>query len=240
MQVHFTNPPVESYVDHISLTGFTAAGKKLLQPDGCWDFTVLRRSNGERMVRMYQATKAVVIEHAPGDEIFAISFKPGVSIPFLPREARHDKGIGLSFFGRDSFMIGSDRFEIPTPYNAPVLVQRLIQKGLLKTHSNVVATLGGQPPMTSERTLQRSFLQGTGLTKKYFTQIKRAQEAVVLLKAGTSAAQVASDLGYSDQAHMTKSLKYIMGQTPGQIYQTTDGVTPWTSSASYKLLATYS
>src|SRR5687768_16310088 len=127
MQVHFVSVPIESYIHHISLTSFNDAGKKILQPDGCWDLTILRRSDGTRIVRIYQATKAVTIEHAPGDEILGISFKPGVFIPFLPREARHDKGIGLNFFGEHGFMIGSDRFEIPTTENASSFVLRLIQ-----------------------------------------------------------------------------------------------------------------
>lgn len=235
MQTH----SIESYVHHISLTHFDVAGKKLLQPDGYWDLTVLRRSNGTLLIRMYQATKAVVIEHAAGDEILAISFKPGVFIPFLPREARHDKGIALPFFGPHCFMIGGDRFEIPTPENAPLLVQQMIQRGILQTHSSVVAVLAGDPLAVSDRTLQRAFLQGTGLTQKYFAQIKRAQRAVALLQTGTPAAQVAGDLGYSDQPHMTKSLKHIMGQTPHQIYRTKDGITSWRSSIFYELLATF-
>lgn len=223
MQVHAINTPIGTFVHHISLTNFKVAGKKILQPDGCWDLTVLRRSNGAQIVRMYQSTKAVVIEHEPGDEILGISFKPGVFTPFLPREAHHDKGIGLPLFGPHNFMIGSDRFEIPTAENIPVLVQRLVQKGILQTQASVAAMLGGQTIDASARTLQRAFLQGTGLTQKYFSQIVRAQKAVLLLQASTSAAQVASDLGYTDQAHMTKSLKHIMGQTPNQIYQSKIG-----------------
>ncbi|HVI69383.1 MAG TPA: helix-turn-helix domain-containing protein [Magnetospirillaceae bacterium] len=238
MQVHFIHTPIESYVHHISLTRFGVAGKKILQPDGCWDLTVLRRSNGTRIMRIYQATKAVVIEHEPGDEILAISFKPGVFIPFLPRDARHDKGVGLFFFGPQNFMLGYDRFEIPSPENALGLVQKLIQRGVLHMRTDVMAVLDGHPPEVSDRTLQRAFLQSTGLTYKYLAQIKRAQKAVALLQTGISAAQVAGDLGYTDQAHMTHSLKYIMGQTPHQIYRATDDITPWKSSSFYELLVT--
>jgi AraC-like DNA-binding protein len=227
---------IESFVHHISLTKFDLAGKKILQPDGYWDLTVLRRSNGTRLVRMYQTTKAVVIEHEPGDEILAISFKPGIFIPFLPHEARHDKGVALPFFGPGCFMIGSERFEIPTPENTHILIQRMIQKGVLQTHKIVVGALNGQPPVASDRTLQRGFLQSTGLTQKYFTQIKRAQKAVSMLQTGASAAWVAGDLGYSDQAHMTKSLKYIMGQTPGQICRGEDSTESWRSSIFYRIL----
>ena len=56
-----------------------------------------------------------------------------------------------------------------------------------------------------------------GVTYKTFTQIERAQKAVALLQQGRPAADVAFALGYSDQPHMIRSVKAIMGQTPGQI-----------------------
>lgn len=240
MQSHSTNPRIELYIDHISLTRFNVACKSLLQPDGCWDFTFLRRGNGDITIRMYHATKPVVLDHSPGDEILGISFKTGVFIPSLPNDARHDKGVAIPFFGPRNFMIGGDRFEIPTPENTLELVRRLLQKGILQTHSNVIATLGGKPIEVSERTLQRAFIQSTGLTQKYLAQIKRAQAAIDLLQSGVSAVQVAGDLGYSDQAHMTKSLRHIMGQTPNQIAELKKSIKPWRSSASsYKLLAAY-
>ena len=75
----------------------------------------------------------------------------------------------------------------------------------------------GRPKAMTERTLQRHFLKTTGLTYKAFTQIERAQKAVALLQQGRPAADVAFALGYSDQPHMIRSLRAIMGQTPGQI-----------------------
>lgn len=239
MLTQFIHVPIESYVDHISLTRFSVTGKKLLQPDGCWDLTMLRRNKGECLVRMYHATKAVVIDHEPGDEILAISFKQGVFVPFAPHDARHDKGFGLPLFGQNGFMVGGDRFEIPSPESTPQLVQRLVQKGILQSHTNVAAALNGETSAVSGRTLQRAFLQSTGVTQKYLTQIKRAQETVSLLQSGVSAVQVAGDLGYTDQAHMTKSLKYLMGQTPKQVSGAIDSVLPWRLSDSYELLATF-
>ena len=65
--------------------------------------------------------------------------------------------------------------------------------------------------------MQRHFLKTTGLTYKTFTQIERAQQAMALIAQGRPAADVAFALGYSDQPHMIRSIKAIMGQTPGQI-----------------------
>jgi AraC-like DNA-binding protein len=47
--------------------------------------------------------------------------------------------------------------------------------------------------------------------------IRRAQEAVRRLKRGEPPAAVAADLGYSDQPHMIKSIKTIMGRLPSDL-----------------------
>ena len=40
---------------------------------------------------------------------------------------------------------------------------------------------------------------------------------IELLAGGKRAIDVALELGYSDQSHLTRALKAIMGQTPGQV-----------------------
>jgi AraC-like DNA-binding protein len=39
----------------------------------------------------------------------------------------------------------------------------------------------------------------------------------MLLRGGVSAVNVAYELGYFDQAHLTRSLTHFVGQTPSQI-----------------------
>ena len=71
--------------------------------------------------------------------------------------------------------------------------------------------------------MQRNFLKTTGLTYKHFTMIERAQEAAMLLRQGGVAAEIATVVGFSDQAHMTNSLKMILGRTPGEIARAPTG-----------------
>jgi methylphosphotriester-DNA--protein-cysteine methyltransferase len=68
--------------------------------------------------------------------------------------------------------------------------------------------------------VQRHFLEATGLTAKGLEQIQRACRAVELLAGGRRPVDVAVAQGYSDQSHLTRSLKAIMGQTPRQIART--------------------
>jgi methylphosphotriester-DNA--protein-cysteine methyltransferase len=83
----------------------------------------------------------------------------------------------------------------------------------------VEAALQGQLKDLSIRTARRHFLRTTGLTQKAIRQIERARYATVLLQEGKSILDVVYEAGYYDQSHLTRSLKYFIGQTPTQIMQ---------------------
>lgn len=69
----------------------------------------------------------------------------------------------------------------------------------------------------SERSLQRLVEQRIGLSPKWLLQRRRLHDAVVALKAGSSGlAEVAADLGYTDQAHFTHDFRTVTGMTPGE------------------------
>jgi AraC-like DNA-binding protein len=52
------------------------------------------------------------------------------------------------------------------------------------------------------------------MTQCRFRQIERARHAVHLLRSGTSILDVVQEAGYFDQAHLTRSLTHLIGQTP--------------------------
>jgi AraC-like DNA-binding protein len=56
----------------------------------------------------------------------------------------------------------------------------------------------------------------TGLTSNRIRQIVRAREAAERLRRGDSILDVTHDLGYADQAHLTRDLKRLTGYTPGR------------------------
>lgn len=210
--------PAESpFVASIRSTQFTVAGSTLMQPDNCWDIAIMKRGDKVSVLRTGLTTRTVVLEHDEGDEVLVISFKPHTFMPLMPGEVMRDEGVFLDGFGRTRVWIGSDVREIPTIETADVFVERLVRDGIVEGNDFVASLLDGRPKAATERTLQRHFLKTTGLTYKHFTLVSRAQEAVTLLQAGQRAADVATALGYSDQAHMINSLRSIMGQTPGEI-----------------------
>ena len=204
-------------VQRVTRTIFTESGEAAMQPDGCWDFAFLSDRDGVHVLRTGMTTRTVYHPHAPGDEVLAISFRPETFMPLMPGERMRDEGVLLEKVGSDRFWLGSDVLEIPTAESVGDFVARLTRKDIVDSNPLVASVVEGQPKAMTERTLQRHFLKTTGLTYKAFTQIERAQKAVALLQQGRPAADVAFALGYADQPHLIRSLKAIMGQTPGQI-----------------------
>src|SRR5262249_15232828 len=68
----------------------------------------------------------------------------------------------------------------------------------------------------STRTLQRLFSKYVGVSPKWVIQRYRLHEAAERLAAGKSIhqAELALDLGYTDQAHFVRDFKSIVGVSP--------------------------
>ncbi|MCK0111564.1 AraC family transcriptional regulator [Ornithinimicrobium sp. F0845] len=68
-----------------------------------------------------------------------------------------------------------------------------------------------------DRALQRLTVGLLGLTPKWLIQRRRLHDAADQLKHGqVSLADLASDLGYTDQAHFTRDFRAVTGYTPGE------------------------
>jgi hypothetical protein len=209
----WTSPVVEA----VTHTTFGENGRMQMQPDGCWDFVVMKSATGIMVLRTGLTTTAVTHEFSAGDEILSIAFKPSSYMSLMPGEQMRDEGVVLPGVGQDRFWLGTDVFEIPNFDTVDRFVDKLLRNGIVEDNTLVASVVSGHPMAMSERTMQRHFLKTTGLTYKAFTQIERARKAITLLQQGRPAADVAFALGYADQPHMIRSLKAIMGQTPGQI-----------------------
>lgn len=92
-----------------------------------------------------------------------------------------------------------------------------MREGLLARDPVVDALLEGHLKDRSPSTIQRRFLRATGLTQSAARQIERARYAMSLLQQGVSILDTVEQAGYFDQPHLTRSLKYLVGQTPAQI-----------------------
>ncbi len=70
----------------------------------------------------------------------------------------------------------------------------------------------------TERTLQRLLARRVGLSPKWLVQRRRLQDAAGRLGAAepVDLAALAADLGYADQAHLTRDFRSVTGVTPAR------------------------
>lgn len=198
---------------------FDRQGSTPMYPDGSWDIAFIRRRGRVMVLRTGLTTFTSHLDHGPGDEVVWVSFAPSSYMPLMPGQTVLNEGVVLPLVGNDRFRLGSDVIEIPTYDNAESFVSRLERAGIVENNALVASVVSGDNRAMTERTMQRHFLRTTGMTYKAFTQIERARKAMTLLRLGRPAADVAFALGYSDQPHMIRSLKAVLGQTPRQIAQ---------------------
>jgi AraC-like DNA-binding protein len=69
----------------------------------------------------------------------------------------------------------------------------------------------------SVRSLQTRFLACVGLTPKEFAGVQRLQATLRALDGETPLAELATDSGFSDQAHATREIKRVTGLTPSRL-----------------------
>lgn len=151
-------------------------------------------------------------------EFLGIMLKVGAFLPDLPAAMvrdRHD--VHLPEASGNSFWFKGSAWQCPDFDNADTFVDRLVRDGLVVHDPVIDAVLHASPVDMSPRTIQRRFLQATGLTQGALRQIERARYAVTLLKQGESFNDTILKAGYFDQSHLIRSLKHFIGLTPGQI-----------------------
>ena len=152
-----------------------------------------------------------------GAEWFGIRFKLATVMPHLPASRLVDGDMNLPDASSKSFWLQGAAWQFPTYDNADTFVDRLVREGLLIRNPIVENALQGKLRDVSIRTARRHFLRTTGLTQSTIHQIERARYATILLQEGKSIFETVYEAGYSDQSHLTKSLKHFIGKTPAQV-----------------------
>lgn len=182
---------------------------------------VVTHLGGKRILTLRgPETKATSME-CPGEgEWVAIRFRAGIFMPrFLPGSLRDHNDVNLAPATGRSFWLNGSALDYPSFDNAETFVKRLVKCGVLMRDSVVEDALLRRPAGLSLRSAQRHFLRSTGVSYATFRQIERARLAAILLRDGTAILDVVSRLGYFDQAHLTRSFKRFIGETPARVLQ---------------------
>ena len=182
-----------------------------------WEMVVTRHQDKTTLTVRGPETKATPL-HCPADgEWLGIRFKLGTVMPHLPASKLVDGAVNLPNAASQSFWLHGSAWQFPDFENADTFVDWLVRDRLIVREPVVEAALQGQLKELSIRTARRHFLRTTGLTQSAVRQIERARYATILLQQGVSILDAVFEVGYYDQPHLTRSLKYFIGQTPTQI-----------------------
>lgn len=217
VQKHTSRSSPHAWIDTVWQTLCLSDGIYRATPDGSWDLILSVAPGGASTVFLSgQATEPVEVPYLEGEHSVVISFAAHVYLAG-DRDVRTGAAIRLLDVNEDVFLLDGVELPLPTFANAESLVDEMIAAGLLLSDDIVAKAFTAKPKAASKRSVQQHFKTTTGITQKDFQLIRRAQEAVRRLKDGQAAAAVAIDLGYTDQPHMIKSIKKIMGALPSNL-----------------------
>jgi hypothetical protein len=206
------------FVERIWRSQSEQAASFISMAESHWSIVVTRYLGRSTLTVRGPETRATPAEGHADAEFIGIQFKPGAFMPDLPAKMIMDRrDTNLPEAGDNSFWLHGSAWQFPDFENADTFVDRLVRDGSLVRDPVVENVLQGEPVETSLRTVQRRFLQATGLTHGDFYQIERARYATALLKEGVPILDTVYRTGYFDQPHLTRSLKRFIGLAPAQI-----------------------
>jgi AraC-like DNA-binding protein len=217
MSFEYEDKPSNSrFADIIWRTHDTSDGTYLAAADACWDMIFIRSGDEERVLLSGPSSKITPVPYKAGNRNFGIRFVRGSFLTYVPASTMVDTTIALPTPVRGSFVLAGEEWAVPSYETADEFIGELERRELLSDDPVVMAALRGDDPMTSTRSVQRHISHVTGLAANRIRQIVRTRKAAEMLQRGEAILDVAHELGYADQAHLTRDLKRLTGYTPGQ------------------------
>jgi AraC-like DNA-binding protein len=164
-----------------------------------------------------------------------VAFTPGGLYPFFGENSSRlaDTGTPLDYlWGASARLLGDElqeltgpemlhrlerelvrRMDPRGPTDQMVGVERAIRSGI--SIGQVVSHAG-----TNRRRLSLEFRDTVGFGLKHYGRLCRFEHALLSIRRRqpTSLAAIAANLGYADQAHLTREFRHFAGITPGALH----------------------
>lgn len=234
-RTHAPRGPLARYVSHYWLSLGNEAPLYTALPDGCVDVVVEVGSHDYGAWIYGSTTRPTEIACSRGAHYLGIRFQPGQSRHFIDAaageitDARAELGklmrfpaemIATRITARSLFsqLDGILTATLSRSPPAESLVDHVIQ--YVEARHGVVNVAGVARYFgKSRRQIERIFSRVVGVPLKFFCTLSRLRHAARLIAQpkGRSLTAIASDAGYSDQAHMTRDFRRLAGATPGQL-----------------------
>ncbi len=188
---------------------------RVVLADPCISIILVKGANGSEVIVKGPGTKPCGEVLVPGYTLVAIRLQPGVLLKNFPAQQFLDKSLSLPADGGARFQFEGIQLQFPGFHSAEKLIEQMYDAGLISGE-----TLDGQEfprQGMSSKSYLRLVKRTTGLSPYKLHQLQRIHRALKLLKEGVSAATVAADLGFVDQAHLSRAAKQFLGHTPKEL-----------------------
>jgi AraC-like DNA-binding protein len=178
-----------------------------------WGLAFTRRTDGSMAAELVGPSyRHMTFGGDLGDEYWGADFHPHVTMRGVDKPLLTGKFVPLPV-ADGHFWIGAVSYRIPAFSELEAFLAELAFQGQISDRANAVLNR----ETVSPRSNQRRYREAVGLSRRQSEQIRRAAKAAALLKSGKPPVEVAAEAGYADQAHLTRSLKRLLGKTPGRI-----------------------
>lgn len=151
----------------------------------------------------------------PGYTWTGIRLRPGIQLKNFSTQQITNSFRMLPADSSGQFEFEGTLLQFPDFENVEQLVEQMHDLGYL---SGKVLEAQELPKQSmSSKSYSRYVKRNTGLSPYKLHQLQRMAEALRLLRQGMPAATVASELGFADQAHLTRAAKQFLGHTPKEL-----------------------
>jgi hypothetical protein len=206
------------YVERIWRSWSRSGGPFLSMAEGNIELVVTRLPGFMAVTLRGPVSRGSIFECPPNGEWLAIRFRLGTYLPWIPTAALIDhQDVQLPVLPNGRFWFSDLTWEIPSYDNAEDFVARLARAGVIARSHATDAVVEGDVDWMSKCSVQRHFRRVTGMTFGSYQQIQRARHAAILLTSGSSVLSATFGAGYFDQAHLTRSVKQLIGMTPARL-----------------------
>lgn len=208
-----------------------AVGPDCILPDGCVDVLIELETRAVHVVGTM--TRALWVD-VRRSSMAAVRFRPGAAAALLGVAAHEltDQRVPLEDLGPD--WLSPRALDAGSPSEVAGLLEASLLARLdrVTLHPAVARAVqlcfGATPPSVaalaselgwSRQRLTRVLLDEVGISTKQLLRVARLQRAVDQLQRfpGASLAQAAADLGYTDQAHMCRDFRELVGSSPAAV-----------------------
>lgn len=219
MLIEFDHRQSDSpYVERIWRSRSRQGGSFFSMAESCIEIVFTRLPEFTAATLRGPVSKGVLLECPPNGEWLAVRFKLGTYLPQFPTASLIDhRSVDLPLLPNGRFWFSGQSWEIPSYATIEDLVARLAAAGVIALNRATDAAIEGDHSYMSQRSVQRHFRHVTGMTFSAWQQIGRARHAAGLLVNGSSVLDATFDAGYFDQAHLTRSVKQLIGTTPARL-----------------------